>query len=96
MQLFAAIVIVAATIAVLWWLFEAPPPGADTVITIRSGQVRVKRGHVRPAVLANARALLEEAQVKKGYVAIADRRLSFSRSLPKHLHQRLRNVILNP
>jgi hypothetical protein len=89
------IVIAIAAIAAGWWLLDVPPAGMDTLVVVKDANVSIKRGHLRPPVLADVRALLSEAQVAKGYIGVARRRISFSRTIPRSLRQKLRNVILN-
>jgi hypothetical protein len=89
------IVLVIAGIAVLWWRLDIPPAGMDTLIVIQGTGVSIKRGHFRPPVLADVRALVSDARIGKGWIGITHRRVAFSRSIPMGLRQKLRNVILN-
>jgi hypothetical protein len=48
-------------------------------------------------VLSSVAELLQAAGVKRGFIAITpDSRVKFSCQIPKAIHQRLRNVVLNP
>lgn len=90
------IVIIAVTsLLALWWCLDPPRPGFDTLISIDHGEAVLKRGHVRPPVLADVRALVSNGRIRKGWIGITYRRVVFSRSIPKALRQKLRNVILN-
>lgn len=74
-----------------------PPPNASRIIYIRNGSLRVSRGVLQPHVKESVIDILRDANVSKGYIAITtDNRLMFSWRIPARLHQRLRNVILNP
>jgi len=91
-----AIVIVAifGLLAVL--LGFAPPPGTRTLIRIQNGQLRVTRGKVRAEPREFVSEILRQAGVMDGYIAITHyKRAAFSRNIPRNVHQRLRNVLLN-
>lgn len=94
MPLLITILIIAALLALWWWL-DPPVSRCDTLVTFGQGKAVLQRGQFRPAVLAEVRTLLHEAGIAKGHIGITNRRVAFSRSIPKALHQKLRNVILN-
>ena len=74
-----------------------PPPTAGTLIYIRGDSLRISRGNLQPHVKENVCDILRDAKVTKGFIAITSgNRLMFSRRIPCQIHQRLRNVILNP
>jgi len=89
------VVIAGATLLALWWCLDPPRPGFETLICIDHGQAALKRGQVRPPVLADVRALVSDARIGKGWIGITNRRVAFSRSIPIALRQKLRNVTLN-
>lgn len=73
-----------------------PPPNAITVVHVRKGVFSVTKGKLRPHARDDAKQILAEAGVTKGFVAITkDNRVVFSREIPQEIHQRLRNVLLN-
>ena len=79
------------------WLGFVPPPNAGTLIRIRDGSLHVSRGNLRPHVKEHVTDILRDAKVTNGFIAITSgNRLMFSRRIPTQVHQRLRNVILNP
>jgi len=89
------IILTITVVLTIWWWLDPPAPRADTVIKVKAGRVELQRGHLRPPVLADVRALLEGVRVTRGHVALTGRRVTFSRSIPRRIHQQLRNVILN-
>ncbi len=95
MPAFVVILVIAGIVA-LWWVLDPPTVGADILIVIRQGRVTVTKGHLRPPVLADVRALIETTRISRGHITVSHRRVSFSRTIPRDLHQRLRNVLLNP
>jgi hypothetical protein len=73
------------------WLLSA-----KTLLRIHQGNVRLERGALRQQTVGDVQEVLREAGVKDGFIAIlSDNRVRFSRQVPVHLHQRLRNVVLN-
>ena len=85
-----------ALAVLLIWLGFVPPPHAVTLIRIRNGVVKVKKGHMRSDALEHVSQILGEAGVSGGLIAMmSDNRLVFSRKVPPRIHQRLRNVLLN-
>jgi hypothetical protein len=74
-----------------------PPLTAHTLIQVRKGAVRVRRGRLSARTVQYVSDILGEHGVSHGYVAITHgRRVSFSRMIPPEIHQQLRNVLLNP
>jgi hypothetical protein len=72
------------------------PPTASILIQVQGGAVHLARGSLSNSVLAHIDAILRDASVVEGFVAIsAGRRLSFSRQIPEDARQRLRNVLFN-
>jgi hypothetical protein len=73
-----------------------PPPHATTLLQIRNGQLRIRRGDLRPYAKGQVVEVLRETGVSRCFIAvIPGNRVRFSRSIPSTLHQRLRNIILN-
>ena len=73
-----------------------PPPHAKTLIRIQHGQLKVTRGKVRAQPREFVSDMLQQAGVQGGYIAITPgKHVAFSRKIPRSLHQRLRNVLLN-
>ncbi len=91
------IMVVGALGLVVYWWLDRPPFNARTLIKIHNGGcfflgVPLPR-HGQLAALE----ILQEGGVKTGFIAImANSRVKFSRTIPARLHQRLRNVLLNP
>lgn len=80
----------------LWYLEVFPPLGASLVIRIRGGRLVAATGSVRTQTLADLSEILRPAGITRGFLAIDDnRRILFSRNIPAHLHQQLRNVLAN-
>jgi len=89
-----------ALLAVGGWLAAAlgfvPSPMAETVVRLRGGKISMKRGTLRSQVRDDLAEVLTSAGVADGFICInGGGRVSFSRSIPSALHQRLRNVLLN-
>lgn len=89
-------------IAIVLLLFGAvemgviPPFHAAVVLRLRAGELRVERGSMRGEAAAHVAAILRDAGVRDGYVAVTrGHRVYFSRSIPTDAHQQLRNVLLN-
>jgi hypothetical protein len=73
-----------------------PPPHATTLIRIRDGELRIRRGEMRPYAKGQVADVLREAAVSRCFIAVTPgNRVTFSRSIPSAVHQRLRNIILN-
>ncbi|HKE97188.1 MAG TPA: hypothetical protein VKB34_22955 [Povalibacter sp.] len=72
-----------------------PPLTAHTLIRIRRGSVGVERGQVSARTLDHVTAILGDCGVTEGYIAVAGKRVAFSRLIPEQIHQQLRNVLLN-
>src|SRR4051794_39976343 len=66
------------------------------VVAVREGEVRVRRGKVAPAFLAEVRRICREHDIRRGWVGGVRQgrtlRLAFSGSLPPGCRQQLRNV----
>src|SRR5688572_5774562 len=72
-----------------------PPFFAHTRIKITEGQMRVTRGELKANASEHLSAVLREAGVRSGSIAISSRhRIHFSK-IPPEIHQRIRNVLLN-
>ena len=91
------IVIVLAAV----WFFAMilgfiPPPRARILIRIHNNHLHITRGQLRAQPREFVTEILQQANVRKGFVAItASKRASFSRNIPRDIQQRLRNVLLN-
>lgn len=93
-----ALIIVAGVLgwAGCWWL-DRPPLHFKTLIKIHNGACFYLGEPLPRHVQLSALEVLHEAGVKTGFIAIiAEARIKFSRNIPLALHQRLRNVLLNP
>jgi hypothetical protein len=78
------------------WLGFVPPLGASTLIRIRDGVLVVRRGRLQPYAREHIAAILRDAGVTRGFIAITrEKRVAFSRRIPPIVHQNLRNVLLN-
>jgi len=77
-------------------LGNLPPGDAATLIHIRAGSIHVSCGKVTSLAKDQIGDVLSGAKVTTGFIAInAQKRVTFSRSIPGEIHQRLRNVLLN-
>ena len=73
-----------------------PPPNARTLVRMNGGSIRVVRGSLRSHARDHVSDILTDAKVSKGFIAITSgNRVTFSRTIPSAIHQRLRNVLLN-
>lgn len=96
-----SIVLVAVVAAgALGWLAVSlgfiPPPWAETVVRIGKRRVWLKRGQLRTQARDDLAEVLSGFGIENGFIAIsAIGQVSFSRNLPRAIHQRLRNVLLN-
>jgi hypothetical protein len=73
-----------------------PSPMAETVVRFRAGKISMKRGTLRAQVRDDLAEVLTGAGITSGFISLnREGRVSFSRSIPPALHQRLRNVLLN-
>ncbi|MEY4387682.1 MAG: hypothetical protein RLY20_2965 [Verrucomicrobiota bacterium] len=73
-----------------------PPLHATIVVCIRAGRLIVKRGHLRGQVLEDVAEVLASVGVTNGFIALSNSgRVYFSRTIPRSVHQRLSNVLLN-
>jgi len=82
-------------IAAVWFGF-VPPPNASTLLHVRQGAIRVKRGTLKPHAKEHVSEILSEAGVSRGFIAVTSgNRVAFSRHIPASVHQKLRNVLLN-
>ena len=89
-----------AFVCLAGWLAVAlgvvPSPMAGTIVRFRAGKVSMKRGTLRSQVRDDLAEVLATAGVASGFICIGrEGRVSFSRTIPAALHQRLRNVLLN-
>lgn len=93
-----AVIIVAGLLgwAGYWWL-DRPPGDFKTLIKIHNGACFYLGDPLPRHAQLSVLELLREAGVKSGFIAITvAARVKFSRQIPPALHQRLRNVVLNP
>ena len=87
-------IVLAGLLAV--WLGFVPPPYATTLIRIRDGELQVRRGRLQGLAREHISDILRDAGVSRGFIAITSANwVVFSRQIPRAIHQRLRNVILN-
>ncbi len=95
------LILIAAVITVIVWsllvaIGSVPSPFARIVIRIQGGGARLVKGALKPGARDHIVDLLGGAGIKSGFITIgADSRVSFSPQIPGHLHQQLRNIILN-
>lgn len=74
-----------------------PPGRTRSLIRIQTGGVRVSGETLLPQVVQAVAEVLQTASVTRGFIAIKpDGTITFSHHVPATLHQRLRNVMLNP
>jgi len=90
----------AIAVTALWFLAMTlgfiPPLNPKTLIVIHSGHLHVTRGVLRAQPREFITDILQQAGVAKGFIAIThSKRAAFSRNIPREIHQRLRNVLLN-
>jgi hypothetical protein len=80
----------------LGWRSQCPPLEAKSLIRHRKGEWVLSGEPLTRATLATVTDLLHQAGVQNGFIAILpERRVKFSRQIPKNIHQQLRNVLLN-
>jgi hypothetical protein len=73
-----------------------PPRDPETLIRIRNGGLFFLGQDVKPHAKMSVLEIIRESSVKSGFIAMTPgRRVKFSWSIPKAIHQRLRNVLLN-
>lgn len=71
-------------------------PGSRSVIRIRHGEIRVEGAELAPRAKAHVADVIRIEMVMSGFIAISPRGdVSFSRSVPNAIRQRLRNILLN-
>ena len=91
------IIVVGAIVALIVRVSFLPPLNAITVLRIRNGGAFISGDSLPLHVKLSVAEIIHEAGLKKGFIAItSDRRVKFSRNIPTVIHQRLRNVLLNP
>jgi hypothetical protein len=80
-----------------FWLGILPPLNARCVVRIRNAGCSVQGDALPHHVVNSVAEILQTAGVKRGFIAITpNARVKFSCQIPKAIHQRLRNVLLNP
>jgi hypothetical protein len=73
-----------------------PPLNARVILRMRGGSLVFQKGRLQGNASEHVEAILRGAQVSDGFVAITSgQRVYFSRQIPRDIHQRLRNVLLN-
>lgn len=89
-------------IAIVMLIFAAielgftPPFNAKIIVRMRDGSVVFEKGRLQGNASEHVEAILRGARVSEGFVAITSgQRVYFSRQIPRDIHQRLRNVLLN-
>jgi hypothetical protein len=92
--------LIVIAIATAWFLAMLlgliPPPSPKILIVFHSGKLHVTRGQLRAQPREFVADILQEAGVRKGFVAVThSKRAAFSRTIPRDIQQRLRNVLLN-
>lgn len=71
------LLLVAGALLALWWVRDQPPFSLETLVIIRDGVIAIRKGHLRPAVMADLKLLIEAAAIRRGYVGIERRRVVF-------------------
>jgi hypothetical protein len=73
-----------------------PPLNARIIVRMRGGSLVFEKGRLQGNASEHVEAILRGARVSEGFVAITSgQRVYFSRQIPREVHQRLRNVLLN-
>jgi len=73
-----------------------PPFNARIIVRMRNGSLVFEKGRLQGNASEHVEAILRGAGVTEGYVAITSgHAVYFSRQIPRDIHQRLRNVLLN-
>ena len=93
------IIILIAIVVLIFAAIELgfiPPPNAKVIVRMRDGSLVSEKGHLQGNASEHVEAILREARVKEGFVAMTSlQRVYFSRQIPRDIHQRVRNVLLN-
>lgn len=93
------IVILIAIVTLIFAAIELgflPPFNATIVVRMRGGSLVFEKGRLQGNAAEHVEAILRGAGVSEGYLAITSgQRVYFSRQIPRDVHQRLRNVLLN-
>jgi hypothetical protein len=93
------IVILIAIVTLIFAAIELgfiPPFNAKLILRMRGGSLVYEKGRLQGNASEHVEAILRAARVSEGFVAITSgQRVYFSRQIPRDLHQRLRNVLLN-
>jgi hypothetical protein len=93
------IVIIIAIVLLIFAAIELgfiPPFNARIIVRMRNGSLVFEKGHLQANASEHVGAILRGAGVSDGYLAITSgQRVYFSRQIPRDVHQRLRNVLLN-
>jgi hypothetical protein len=80
-----------------FWLGILPPLNARWVLRFRNGGCSHRGAALPSHVKSSVAEILQATGVKRGFIAMTpDSRVKFSWQIPKAIHQRLRNVVLNP
>ena len=91
-----AVIFTALAWSLLVALGSLPSPFARTLIRIQAGGARLVKGTLKPSAREHIVDLLGGAGIRTGFITVAaDGRITFSPQIPSHLHQQLRNIILN-
>ena len=93
------LILTAGLVLLAWAILRIgiiPPHNAETIILIRGGEVIAGRGHLLAHARTSVADIVRTAGIRNGFIAIVPGpRVTFSRSIPPLLHQRLRNVLMN-
>lgn len=92
------IVILIAIVVLIFAAIELgfiPPFNARIIVRMSAGSLVFEKGRLEGNASEHVEAILREARVSEGFVAITSGRVYFSRQIPPGVHQRLRNVMLN-
>lgn len=93
------IVVLIAIVVLIFAAIEfgfIPPINAKVLVRMRGGSLVFEKGRLQGNAAEHVEAILRGAGVRDGFVAItAGHRVYFSTQIPRDVHQRLRNVLLN-
>jgi len=101
LEIAVQLVVVAAILAVVLVVLQnALTPRFQFMIQISGGELRVTKGKVPAEFLDNVREVCRESGITSGWVGGVKRgkatALKFSRQIPPHCQQRLRNIWFCP
>lgn len=67
---------------------------ADKAIKIENGRAEACKGKIAGWVLTDLASVFQKQGIEKGEIWISSGgRITFSKTVPSHIHQRLRNIV---